>query len=228
MNNFENIDLEYFFDPICPWAWITSRFICEVKKYKEIAVRWRFISLFIINEEKYKSGSISQDYRNRHETGHKLLRVAAQIETDHGNESVGHFYRQAGIELHLHGKGVEVASRSIVEEMLKVLLAEKKLGDSADIAKLASALDDEALDEIISADTKTALERAGSDVGTPILSFGGEASTTFFGPVISSFPMGQESVELYELIEKLARTKGFAELKRSLREPRTLLPESAI
>ncbi|NNN22623.1 MAG: hypothetical protein HKL80_11560 [Acidimicrobiales bacterium] len=228
MNNFEKVDLEYFFDPICPWAWITSRFICEVQRHKEIVVRWRFISLFIVNEEKYESGLISEDYRGRHEAGHKLLRVAARINTDYGNEAVGHFYRQAGIELHLHSKGAEVASKSEVKEMLEVLASEKKLDESADLAKLVSALDDVALDEIISADTKTALERAGSDVGTPILSFGGEASTTFFGPVISSYPLGQEAVELYELIEKLACTKGFAELKRSLREPRTLLPESEI
>jgi hypothetical protein len=97
--------------------------------------------------------------------------------------------------------------------------AEKALAAAGLPAELAAAADDERFDAVLTAETTLALDRAGPDVGTPIVTFGPPDGPSFFGPVLSRVPRGQDAVDLWDATERLARFPGFAELKRALREP---------
>lgn len=204
-------DLEFFFDPVCPWAWITSRWVVEVQRQRELEVTWRFISLRMLNEQQTAEW-YTPEYRAGHAAGTQALRVAAAIRGAEGNEAVGRFYTAVGERLHPGGR-----RRDLVERPHE-LLAEAC--EAAGVAtSLAAASDDDAHDTLIRAETELALERTGPDVGTPILTFhpGQPDEGSYFGPVIARAPKGSEAVRLWDAIEALATTSGVAELKRSLR-----------
>lgn len=206
-------DLDFFWDPVCPFAWITSRWVLEVAGQRPLDVRWRPISLAIRNEGRYGDDEELAWKREGHAIGLALLRVAVAVDEASGNEAVGRLYTETGQILHLGGdfEAVKAAGPRGV--------AEQALAGCGLPAELAAAADDESRDELIRSETQTALERAGDDTGTPVLTFGPPDGPSFFGPVISRVPRGPEAVEVWEAVETLARRRWFAELKRSLREP---------
>lgn len=215
------VDLEFFFDPVCPFAWITSRWVKEVAAQRPLAVEWRFISLAILNEETDYS-KFPPAYPDLHRLGKRLLRVAAAVRADGRSgdaavdEAVDRLYTAAGQRLHNGGVSFAVfGGEPVPEGILADILVEAGLDPS-----FAAAADDEAFDEVLRAETELALTRAGRDVGTPILTFapGTDHECSLFGPVISSIPRGERAVELWDAVETLARTPGFAEFKRSLRD----------
>lgn len=205
-------DLDFFFDPVCPWAWITSRWVTEVQSLRSYEVSWKFISLKFLNEDKMDYSSMPTGYAEVHMAGTKGLRVAACARAKAGNEAVAKVYTALGTSLHNRSERELFVANA--ESHIASLLAQEGLP-----VEWASAVDDTTFDRLIRDETELALERTGKDVGTPILTFQpqGVKEASFFGPVISSIPRGDEAVKLWDAVETLATTSGMAELKRSLR-----------
>ena len=204
-------DLEFFFDPICPWAWITSRWVSEVQKLRSYDVTWRFISLRMINEEIGYNAS-SEVHRQSHFIGTQILRAAALARAEEGNEAVGKLYTAVGTSLHNNKKHDEMMNNPtffLVDALSRANL-------NVDWAKGA---DNEEFDAIIREETNLAFSRTGKGVGTPILTFkpGQDNEGSFFGPVISDIPRGDAALKLWDAIELIATSTGMAELKRSIR-----------
>jgi hypothetical protein len=204
-------DLEFFFDPMCPWAWVTSRWVVEVQALRDYTVTWRFISLAVLNEQR-TSTWYTPEYRRGHAVGLECLRVADAVRLDQGNEAVARLYTAFGTGIHNEHRGSELREHSVsfIEGALR----------AADLdTSWAQHGVDESHDEYIRADTALALSRAGDDVGTPILTFhpGRPDENSFFGPVIATIPRGEAATKLWDAIEVIATTSGMAELKRSMR-----------
>ena len=204
-------DLEFFFDPVCPWAWITSRWVTEVKQLRTYEVNWRFVCLKMINENRTDDW-YTPDYRAGHMAGLHGLRVADQVRLQFGNDQVGALYTAMGEFIHGDGRRLEITADPVatLEGLLK----------AADLPpELAEAALDESHDDHIRRETDLAFERTGKDVGTPIITFhpGQSDEASFFGPVISSIPRGDAALKLWDAVEIVATTSGMAELKRSNR-----------
>ena len=210
-----NTDLHFYFDPVCPFAWITSKWVRMVAAQRDYRVDWRFISLRILNADIDYATHFPAHYEAGHTAGLKLLRVAAKVRADHGRDAVGPLYDAIGTRLFetKREQGMEEAARE-VPELVKAALAEVGLP-----AELAGALDDAAWDDEIRGETDEALALTGRDVGTPILHFRPPEGAALFGPVISRLPSTDDAVELWDHVVALSQFPGFAELKRSLREP---------
>lgn len=205
-------DLDFFFDPVCPWAWITSRWVTEVQALRDYNVSWKFISLKILNQDKMDYASMPSGYKDVHAAGTSGLRVAAKARSAAGNDAVAKVYTALGFSL--HNKQERELFVADIEGHIAKLLAEAGLP-----VEWASAVNDESFDRQIADETALALERAGKDVGTPILTFNpsGLKEASFFGPVISTIPRGEEATKLWDAIETIATSSDMAELKRSLR-----------
>jgi 2-hydroxychromene-2-carboxylate isomerase len=210
-------DIEFFFDPICPFAWITSRWILDVAPPRGATVAWRFNSQAIVNEGRDYATDFPPAYPVLHGLGRDLLRVAAAAREAGGNEAVGALYTAAGQQLHVDGVNVGLwKGEPLPDELLAGIVAAAGLD-----ASLAAAAGDVSLDDVLREETELALSRTGRDVGTPILTFdpGEPSESSLFGPVISKAPKGDEALELFDAVRTLARTHTFAELQRSLRDP---------
>lgn len=184
-----------------------------MQEQRSYTVDWRFISLWILNEENTQAWYTSE-YRAGHFLGHKGLRVAHAIRLTLGDDdpgAVGRWYTALGEALHRDDRRRE--ARDDNRAFLAAILAESDFD-----ASFIDGADDDSHDEYLRTETALALSRTGPDVGTPILTFrpGTDREGSFFGPVISKAPKGQEALELWDAIEKLA-TSGVAELKRSNR-----------
>ncbi len=214
-------DLHFYFDPVCPFAWLTSRWVRLVAEQRDYAVDWRFISLRLLNSSVDYDAQFPPEYEAGHTAGLRLLRVVHAARTEHGPEVVGRLYEAFGARIWdspppENGWGSATEGGLDVrgtEEFLAPVLAELGLP-----AGLVDRLDDESLDLGIRAETDEALALAGKDVGTPIIHFQPPEGVAFFGPVISRRPSDEDAVALWDHVVGLATFGGFAELKRSLRE----------
>jgi hypothetical protein len=208
-------DLNFHFDPVCPFAWMTSKWVRQVCAAKDYRVEWKFISLRLINAEKDYDTEFPPEYLAAHTAGLRLLRVAAAVRAKEGPEPIAALYYEFGTQIHdtEHAGGLE--GLAVVAEREYVLGMLDAVGLSRDYA---DALEDEAWDADVQADTDRALELTGKDVGTPILQVDPPDGVAFFGPVISRHPSDEEAVELWDAVLTLTRFPSFAELKRSLRE----------
>ncbi len=205
-------DVEFFFDPMCPWAWLTSRWVVEVARQKDLSVDWRFISLRLLNGNKDYAIDFPPGYVEGHGSGLKLLRVAAAIRASEDRARMGELYTQFGGDVHVRGRRLELTENfdAGFPEYLKSVGIEDQY---------ISAANDDSWDVVLQAETDEALSRTGKDVGTPIISFIRDSKTySFFGPVISRVPKGEEALRLWDAIWELATFEGLAELKRTLRE----------
>lgn len=202
-------DVDFFFDPVCPWAWITSRWVTEVASLRKLDVDWRFISLRMVNSDRDYETEFQPGHMSTHTLGRDLLRVASAVRDSYGNEGVARLYTALGTTIHVEAAKDELTKPEGVKQLLEQLGLEEDLADAAT---------DPSGDDLIRQETELALARAGRDVGTPIITFGPPEGPSFFGPVISRIPRGQEALELWDATERIARFQGFAELKRSLRE----------
>ena len=201
-------DLEFFIDPVCPWCWLTSRWVTNVQAEKDYRVDWRFISLYVLNEDREPS----EEMRQAHVAGLRALRVLDQVRSEIGNDAVAALYTELGRRIHVDRRRDDF--RGDTESMLAEALEAAGLDP-----QLAKHVHDESHDAGLRAEVEIALSRTGPNVGTPILTFApgqGAREGSFFGPVISKAPTGDEAVKLWDAVETLA-TSGVAELKRSLR-----------
>ena len=206
-------DIEFFLDPVCPWAWITSRFVTEVSEQTDLDVTWRFISLRIVNEDKDYAKEFPPRYPLLHGMGTSMLRVAAAARGEGGNDAVARLYTEFGVRMHDQGASVRLWNGEDAGDLVTPSLEAAGLPPG-----LAAAADDESWDEVLRAETDVALGRTGKDVGTPIITFDLDrpVETSLFGPVINRIPRGREAVDLWNALEVVARS-GVSELKRSLR-----------
>lgn len=208
-------DLHFYFDPVCPFAWLTSKWVRTVAAQRDYTVDWRFISLRILNAHIDYAAHFPPNYEEGHTAGLRLLRVAARVRTEHGRQAVGPLYRAIGTRIFDTSRDVDPLSAS---DQGSRRTLEPLLRDAGLPTDLADALDDGSLDEVVRAETEEALALTGRDVGTPILHFKPPGGTAFFGPVISRLPSADEAGELWDHVVALAAFPGFAEIKRSLRE----------
>ncbi|WP_053388208.1 DsbA family protein [Leucobacter japonicus] len=186
--------VEFWFDPICPWCWMTSRWVSNVAEQRGFDVVWHPVSLKVINE-----GNEPGPYDEAMRHGHRLGRVAVAVGREHGAETVGKLYTEFGTAIHPGG-------RDDFDALLTDALAALGLD-----AAFAAAADDEQYDDEVRGNTAHALEIAGPDVGVPVISVNGVA---FFGPVVTPAPQGEQALTLWDGIVAAASVPGFYELKR--------------
>ena len=214
-------DLHFYFDPVCPFAWLTSTWVRQVAAQRDYTVDWRFISLRLLNAHIDYASHFPPDYEAGHTAGLRLLRLAARVRAEHGREAVGPLYETFGRHIFEVDRQPDPAVAG-GREFASTLLAEVGLPTA-----LADAVDDTSADADIQAETDEALALTGKDVGTPILHFRPPEGAAFFGPVISRRPADADAVALWDHVVALAGFPGFAELKRSLRE-RPQLPARGV
>ena len=177
-------DINFYFDPLCPFAWMTSKWVRKVAAQRDYTVDWRFISLRMINAAVDYDSHFPAGYEAGHTAGLALLRVAARARAEHGRRAVGPLYEAIGTQAFdsdAAGLGPEErGSREFVEPLLE------RAGLPAG---LADALEDTSWDGELRAETDEALALTGKDVGTPVIHFGPPSGTAFLGPVISRCPV---------------------------------------
>ncbi|MEV7011287.1 disulfide bond formation protein DsbA [Streptosporangium sp. NPDC051022] len=200
----ERTPVDLWFDPFCPFAWMTSRWLLEVEKVRPIEPRWHIMSLNILNEGK----DVPESYRELIARAIGPVRVVAAVQDKHDSETVGRLYTELGVRFHNQGGLKELDRlRETVEEALE--------GAGLDRA-FADAMDSEEFDEILRASHNDGIDRVGQEVGTPVIAVEGVA---FFGPVISPAPKGEEAAKLWDGVRLVAGIDGFYELKRSRTRP---------
>ena len=193
----EATQLDFWFDPLCPWAWITSRWVLEVEKVRPVQARWHVMSLAVLNENKE---GMPENYKEMMAKAWGPVRVCIAAEQKLGPEALGPLYTALGTRFH-HEKAER--DRATVE----AALAEAGLP-----ADLADAMDSTDYDEAVRASHADGIDRVGYDVGTPVIAVGDLA---IFGPVISPIPRGEAAAKLWDGVMLIAGTDGFFELKRS-------------
>ncbi|MEE2032543.1 DsbA family protein [Rhodococcus chondri] len=209
-------DIHLYFDPVCPFAWMTSKWVRLVMAQRDYRVDWRFISLRLINAHIDYAAHFPPDYEAGHTSGLRLLRVAARVRAGHGREAVGPLYEALGNKI--FETPVVAGDTPDPERRGTRAFVEPALTQAGLPTALADALDDTSLDALIQTETDEALGLTGKDVGTPIIHFQPPSGVAFFGPVISRLPGEADAARLWDHVIGLAGFPGFAELKRSLRE----------
>lgn len=194
--------VDFWFDPICPWAWLASRWVHEVAEHRPIEPRWHVMSLSVLNENR---DDLPEDYRSMLAQGWGPVRVCIAAEQKYGPQVLGRLYTELGTRFHLEKAPKE---RATYEQALEAAGLDPALADAAEST---------AFDEALRASHKDGIDRVGQDVGTPVISVEGVA---FFGPVVTPTPRGEEAIKLWDGVLAVARTPGFFELKRT----RTLDP----
>lgn len=190
--------VKFWFDPACPFAWITSRWIREVEEVRDIKVDFNVISLGVLNEKK--------EDPNNPETQKKWqgARAALAVRERHGVQKVSEFYTAAGTRIHNQGYGIDDYEAALSEAL-------KEIGVE-DAAEILAESTKETYDQGLRDSTQAALSLVGNDVGTPIIAIGESA---FFGPVMTRIPRGEQAGKIWDGFAALVEYPYFYELKRA-------------
>ncbi|WP_435241737.1 mycothiol-dependent nitroreductase Rv2466c family protein [Streptomyces cucumeris] len=194
---------DFWFDPLCPWAWMTSRWMLEVEKVRPVEVRWHVMSLAVLNEPKLDE--LPEEYRELLKTAWGPVRVCIAAEQKHGSEVLGPLYTALGTRF--HNQGLEKNRETIVAALEEAGLP----------AELADAADSDAYDTELRASHQEGIELVGQDVGTPVIAVPGPEGEriAFFGPVVTPAPKGDEAAKLWDGTLMVASVPGFYEIKRT-------------
>ncbi|MFD7326438.1 DsbA family protein [Streptomyces sp. NPDC059875] len=195
---------DFWFDPLCPWAWMTSRWMLEVEKVRPVDVRWKVMSLAVLNEDRLDE--VPVEYREMLETkAWGPVRVVIAAQQQHGDEVVGKLYTALGTRFHNNGEGP-------TREAISAALADVGLP-----AELADYADKDTYDTELRASHKEGIDKVGQDVGTPVISVPGADGdqVAFFGPVVTPTPRGEAAARLWDGTLLVASTPGFYEIKRT-------------
>ncbi|MFG2297130.1 DsbA family protein [Streptomyces sp. NPDC048603] len=199
----EKTPVDFWFDPLCPWAWITSRWMLEVEKVRDVEVRWHVMSLSVLNENRLHE--LPEHYREL--VGPKGLapvRVVTAAQQKHGDEVVGRLYTALGTRFHTNGEG---STREAIAGAL---------ADAGLPAELLAFADSDEYDWVLRASHNDGIERVGQEVGTPVISVpGADGEVAFFGPVVTPTPRGEAAARLWDGTLLVASTPGFYEIKRT-------------
>jgi hypothetical protein len=192
--------VQFWFDPVCPWAWITSRWMLEVEKVRPVRTEWRIMSLAYLNLTQHEGKGLSEDYLERMNLAWGPVRVCAAAAKEKGPDILGPLYTALGTRFHVERRREDPAV--IPESLADVGLPES----------LAAAASSTELDELIKASHHEAFDQVGLDVGTPVIRIGGNA---LFGPVITPAPKGEAAGRLWDGLVLVTEADGFFELKRT-------------
>lgn len=187
---------DFWFDPVCPWAWMTSRWMTEVETLRDVEVHWHVMSLSVLNEGR----DLPESYRALLDDAWGPVRVVTAARLAHGEEVVKPLYDAIGTRLHPGGRTDRAAV--VAEALAEVGLP----------AELLAAADSDAVDGHLRASHQRAIDLVGDEVGTPVVAVDG---TAYFGPVMTPAPRGEDAARLWDGIVLMTRVPGFYELKRS-------------
>ncbi|WP_374774042.1 disulfide bond formation protein DsbA [Streptomyces sp. NBC_01310] len=189
--------VDFWFDPTCPWAWLTSRWILEVARQRPLDLRWHIMSLTVLNEGR---ADLPERWHRDLALRMEPVRICAAAEDRHGSGVLGRLYAELGTRFHLEKAPKERATY------------EAALAASGLDPALADAAGSDAFDAAVRASHHDGIGRVGTDVGTPVIAVGDVA---FFGPVVTPTPRGEAAVKLWDGVLAVAATDGFFELKRT-------------
>lgn len=192
--------VDFWFDPLCPWAWIASRWLLEAAEVRDLEARWHVMSLAVLNEGR----DLPEDYRRSMDEAWGPVRICIAAAQQHGPEVLLPLYTALGTRFH-HEKAPKDRDTFVAA------LAEAGLPES-----LADAATDPAYDEALRASHHEGMDPVGYDVGTPVIHVEGVA---FFGPVVTPIPRGEAAGRLWDGVVLVAGTDGFYELKRTRDRP---------
>ncbi|MFJ6511918.1 DsbA family protein [Streptomyces sp. NPDC091406] len=198
---------DFWFDPLCPWAWMTSRWMLEVEKVRDVEVRWHVMSLAVLNEDKLDE--LPEEYRDMLENqAWGPVRVVVAAQQLHGDDVVGPLYTALGTRFHNNGEG---PTREAVAAALK------DVGLPEDLAEYA---DKDTYDTELRASHQEGIDKVGQEVGTPVIAVPGAdgEQVAFFGPVVTPAPKGEEAAKLWDGTLLVASIPGFYEIKRTRRQ----------
>ncbi|MFJ2808781.1 disulfide bond formation protein DsbA [Kitasatospora sp. NPDC087271] len=192
---------DFWFDPACPWAWMTSRWLIEVQQLRPVDVNWHVMSLSVLNEDR----DLPENYRELLDNAWGAVRVCIAAAREHGDEVLGRLYTELGLRFHNQGLP---QNRETVEAAL--VAAGLPVG-------LADAAGTDAYDEALRASHKEGITLVGEDVGTPVIAVEGVDGerVAFFGPVVTPAPKGEAAARLWDGTLLVASTPGFYEIKRT-------------
>ncbi|MFI9238448.1 disulfide bond formation protein DsbA [Streptomyces sp. NPDC053079] len=203
----ERVTADFWFDPACPWAWLTSRWMLEVEKVRPVDVRWHVMSLAVLNEDKLDQ--VPEEYREFLRTeAWGPVRVCVAAAKEFGDEVLGRLYTAIGRRFHNEG---------LPRDRGTILAALEEAGLPS---RLADAADTDAHDHELRVSHKEGIDKVGEEVGTPIISVPGPdgAEVAFFGPVVTPAPKGEAAARLWDGTLLVAGTPGFYEIKRTRRQ----------
>jgi hypothetical protein len=193
-------EVQFWFDPICPWAWITSRWMLQVEKVRPVETDWRVMSLAYLNLTQHEGKGLSDDYLERMGRAWGPIRVCAAAAAEKGDGVLGDIYTALGTRFHVEGRRED-------PNVIPEALAEVGLPGS-----LAEAATSTEFDESIKKSHHEAFDQVGIDVGTPVIRVRGNA---FFGPVVTPAPKGEAAGKLWDGFVLIAESDGVFEIKRT-------------
>jgi protein-disulfide isomerase-like protein with CxxC motif len=205
----ERTTADMWFDPICPWAWITSRWLLEVEAVRPVDIKFHVMSLSVLNEGR---DELSEKYKDLLSRGWGPVRVAIAAEEKYGNAVLRDLYTALGNRIHLE-------KQELGRDLYTAALTETNLDPA-----LADAAESTEYDDALRASHEIGMKPVGMDVGTPVIHAPGpepDSKIAFFGPVVTPRPKGEAAGQLWDGVLLVAGTPGFYEIKRT-REARPI------